>query len=179
MYIDKKITGAKRSHTLSVLVENRFGVLSRVAGLFSGRGYNIESLTVNATEEPTVSRMTIVTHGDEEVLEQIDKQLNKLVDVISVTVLSAGTFLEREMVLFKVKVTTENRTEIEAILRNAGATVILDNASELGVEYVGDTERVEHLLKQITPYGLVCLARSGRVAIGRDPGPSETLRKGG
>ena len=91
------------SHTISVLVANKFGVLARVAGLFSGRGYNISSLTVTATDNPDISKMTIVTSGDAQILEQIDKQLRKLVDVISVTDLTGSRFVERELILVKVK----------------------------------------------------------------------------
>lgn len=174
MYLDKKKNGVPlESHTISVLVENRFGVLARVAGLFSGRGYNIESLTVNATVDPKVSRMTIVTTGDQAILEQIDKQLNKLIDVISVTNLSARSFIERELVLVKVTVTPESRPGIEAVLRNEGALVVIDNDTEFGVEFSGDSEHIDHFLRRIHEFGVIEVARSGRVAISRTPGRNE------
>lgn len=161
------------SHTISVLVENRFGVLARVAGLFSGRGYNIESLTVSATPDPAVSRMTIVTTGDERIMEQIDKQLNKLIDVITVTNLSGRGFIEREMVLVKVEFPLERRDEVDAILRNAGAKIIIDNHTEFGVEFSGDAERVEQFLHRISEFNIIDVARSGRVAVSRNPGRTE------
>ena len=101
-----------KQHTISVLVENKFGALARIAGLFSGRGYNIESLTVNHTHDPNLSRMTIVTRGDDDVLEQIEKQLNKLVDVVSVTDLDSEDYLELELAIIKVKTTQLTRVAI-------------------------------------------------------------------
>ena len=111
-----------KQHTVSVLVENKFGALARIAGLFSGRGYNIESLTVNHTHDPNLSRMTIVTRGDDDVLEQIEKQLNKLVDVVSVTDLDSEDYLELELAIIKVKTTQLTRVAIVQLVELSTAT---------------------------------------------------------
>lgn len=160
-------------HTISVLVENRFGVLARVAGLFSGRGYNIESLSVNTTQNPRVSRMTIVTVGDDAVIEQIDKQLNKLVDVIKVTDLTGGEFIERELILIKVKVTTKNRSEIIQITEIFGGKIVVVHKNELAIELSGRADKIENFIALMSEFGIIEVARTGRVAISRNPGATE------
>ncbi len=163
------------THTISVLVQNKFGVLARVAGLFSGRGYNISSLTVNKTQNPTISRMTIVTTGDERVLEQIDKQLNKLIDVIKVTDLTGRQFLERELALIKVKAPCDKRAEIVQIAELFQGNIVSVHKDELGIEVHGRAEKLDNLLDLLSDYGLIEVARSGRVAISREAGSTENL----
>lgn len=162
-----------RNHTISVLVENKFGVLARVAGLFSGRGYNICSLTVNATNDPAVSKMTIVTEGDDNVLEQIDKQLNKLIEVIKVTDLTGSQFIERELVLLKVGAQSHaERSEIIQLVELFRGNIVIVNPKELGIEIQGRADKVENFISLIEKFGIVEIARSGRVAISREEGSS-------
>lgn len=162
---------SSHKHTVSVLVENKFGVLARVAGLFSGRGYNICSLTVNATNDPAVSKMTIVTEGDDSVLEQIGKQLNKLVEVISVTDLTGSQFIERELVLVKVKAETHSeRSEIIQLVELFHGNIVIVNEKELGIEIQGDADRIENFISLIGKFEIIEIARSGRVAISREFG---------
>lgn len=160
-------------HTISVLVENKFGVLARVAGLFSGRGYNIESLSVNATNDPTVSKMTIVTSGDEEIIEQIDKQLNKLIDVIKVTDLAGRNFIERELILLKVRVNSKNRSEIIQITEIFKGKIVSVHKDELTIELSGDGRKIENFIELISEFKIIELVRTGRVAISREPGVTE------
>ena len=160
-------------HTISVLVENKFGVLARVAGLFSGRGYNIESLSVNSTHDPSISRMTIVTSGDEAVIEQIDKQLNKLIDVIKVTDLAASDFIERELVLVKVAVTAKNRAEIVQVTQIFGGKIISVHKNEVALEVAGNGEKINNFINLLAEYKIVELVRTGRVAISRNAGVTE------
>lgn len=160
-------------HTISVLVENKFGVLARVAGLFSGHGYNIESLSVNSTHDSTISRMTIVTSGDENVIEQIYKQLNKLIDVIKVTDLAASEFIERELVLVKVKVTAKNRSDIVQVTEIFGGKIISVHKNELALELAGNGEKINNFINLLAEYNIIELVRTGRVAISRKPGVTE------
>ena len=162
-----------RQHTISVLVENKFGVLARVAGLFSGRGYNIESLSVNSTHDPSISRMTIVTSGDEDVIEQIDKQLNKLIDVIKVTDLATSDFIERELILVKVSVTAKNRSDIIQVTEIFGGKIISVHKNELAVELSGNGEKIENFINLLAEYEIIELVRTGRVAISRHPGVTD------
>ena len=162
-----------RQHTISVLVENKFGVLARVAGLFSGRGYNIESLSVNSTHDPSFSRMTIVTSGDESVIEQIDKQLNKLIDVIKVTDLATSDFIERELILVKVAVTAKNRSDIIQITEIFGGKIINVHKNELSVELSGNGEKIDNFINLLAEYKIIELVRTGRVAISRRPGVTD------
>ncbi|PIQ82313.1 MAG: acetolactate synthase small subunit [Candidatus Omnitrophica bacterium CG11_big_fil_rev_8_21_14_0_20_64_10] len=155
-------------HILSVLVENKFGVLARISGLIAGRGFNIDSLAVGETEDPTVSRMTIVVDGDNKVLEQVKKQLNRLVDVISIQDLTRGEYLERELILAKVSVTAKTRPEVVDIARTLQAEVADVGVKTLTVVLVGNTTKVKTLLDLMAPYGLREVVRTGRVAIGRD-----------
>lgn len=156
------------THTISVLVQNKFGVLARVAGLFSGRGYNISSLTVTATHNPDISKMTIVTSGDAQILEQIDKQLRKLVDVITVTDLSGSRFVERELVLVKVKAeSAAKKAELIQIVQIFGAKFVTVNKKELGIELSGRSNVIDNFIDMVKDFGIIDLARSGRVAVAK------------
>lgn len=153
-------------HVISALVENRAGTLSRVSGLFSRRGFNIDSLTVGETEDPSVSRMTIAVTGEERVLEQIIKQLEKLVDVIAVRELETSC-LKREIILIKIGADEKNRQavlEIAAIFR---ARVVDVSQSTITVEATGNLEKLNGLLLLMRPYGILELARTGLVALER------------
>jgi acetolactate synthase-1/3 small subunit len=166
--------GQVEKHTISVLVENKFGVLARVAGLFSGRGYNIKSLTVNETHDPKVSKMTIVTTGDEAVLEQIDKQLNKLVDVIKVDNLTGSKFIERELVLIKVNAeTAEKKSQIIQMAEVFEAKIVSVHKNELGIELSGRSDKIDNFVQLVEEFGIVEMARSGRVAVSREPGVTQ------
>jgi len=154
-------------HTISVLVENEFGVLSRVAGLFSGRGFNIDSLTVAPTNEEGMSRMTIVTRGDEQILEQINKQLNKLIDVIKVIDFTDGSGVEREMALIKVTAEDESRAEVLRIVDIFRAKIIDVTPKSYTIEATGNPVKIDAILDLLRPLGLKELVRTGAVAIGR------------
>ncbi len=150
---------------LSVLVENRAGVLSRTAGLFARRGYNIESLAVGETEDPTISRMTIVTQGDERVLEQVEKQLNKQIDVIKVRQLDAENATRRELALIKVNANPKTRSQITDICSIMKAEIVDLSPTTLTIEIADRPERVRQLLGMVEPYGIVELVRTGMVAM--------------
>jgi len=154
-------------HTISVLVTNRFGVLSRVSGLFSGRGFNIDSLSVAVTQDPTVSRMTIVTRGDDKIIEQITKQLNKLVDVIKVSDFTDQKFVERELALIKVQATTATRAELLGIVDIFRCKVVDVSPKTYTLEITGDYEKVEAIIEILKPLGIKEVVRTGRVAIAR------------
>lgn len=154
-------------HTISVLVENEFGVLARVAGLFSGRGFNIESLTVAETLDPTVSRMTIVTRGDDKVVEQIEKQLNKLIPVIRVADFAGVPHVEREMALVKVAADATTRAEIMSIVDIFRGKVIDVGSTSYIVEITGDEGKIQALLDLLRPLGILEIVRTGKVAMHR------------
>ena len=154
-------------HTISVLVENEFGVLSRVAGLFSGRGFNIDSLSVAPTNEEGMSRMTIVTRGDDQILEQINKQLNKLIDVIKVIDFTDGSGVEREMALIKVTAEDESRAEVLRIVDIFRAKIIDVTPKSYTIEATGNPVKIDAILDLLRPLGLKELVRTGAVAIGR------------
>jgi acetolactate synthase I/III small subunit len=154
-------------HTITVLVENEFGVLARIAGLFSGRGFNIDSLSVAPTNEDTLSRMTIVTRGDDKILEQINKQLNKLVDVIKVIDFEDGSCIEREMALIKVTAEDEKRAEVLRIVDIFRAKIIDVTARSYTIESTGAPAKIDAILELLRPLGLKELVRTGAVAIGR------------
>ena len=151
--------------TLSVLVENKFGVLARVAGLFSARGFNINSLAVAETEDPTVSRMTMVVDADEKTLEQIKKQLNKLIDVIKVIDLTKKDYIDRELVLIKVKINAKTRDKVIQTVDSLNAGVVDMGESSLTVEEVGDMKKINATLELLRPFGIVEIVRTGRIAI--------------
>jgi len=154
-------------HTISVLVENKFGVLTRIAGLFSGRGYNIDTLNVAPTQDATVSRMTIVTRGDDATVDQIVKQLEKLVDSIQVQDFREGEFVDRELVLVKVGVDPQTRGEVMQLTDIFRAKVIDVQARSLTVEITGSENKVEKFIGLLRPFGILELTRTGRVALPR------------
>ena len=161
--------GEPRKHTISVLVENKFGVLSRVAGLFSARGYNIESLSVGETLDPSVSRMTIVVTGDEFVIEQVMKQLHKLIDVIKVNDLTDDSHVERELVLIRVNAEPQHRAEILRTADIFRAKVVDVTPVSFVLEATGDEGKVDALLELLRPIGIQEVVRTGRIAISRGP----------
>jgi acetolactate synthase-1/3 small subunit len=152
-------------HVITLLVENEFGVLTRIAGLFSGRGFNIESLCVAETLDPTVSTMTIVTRGDDQILEQVIKQLNKLISVIKVVDLIEKDFVEREMVLVKVSANPETREEILRVVDIFRGKVIDVGSKTYTIEVTGDEKKMNALLALLKPLGIKELVRTGRVAM--------------
>jgi acetolactate synthase-1/3 small subunit len=165
--------GAKK-HTIAVLVENKFGVLSRVAGLFSARGYNIESLSVGETLDPTVSRMTLVVRGDEFVMEQAMKQLHKLIDVIKVIDLTVESHVERELVLIRVNAEPQHRAEILRTGDIFRAKVVDVTPTTLTLEATGDESKLDAIIELLRPMGIQELVRTGKVAIARG---SKTARR--
>ena len=156
-------------HTISALVANEPGVLARVAGLFSGRGCNIESLSVAETLEPSVSRMTIVTRGNDQVIEQITKQLNKLVDVIKVVDLFNIEFVDREMILIKVTAESTTRAEILRIVSIFRCKVVDVGLEHYIIEVTGDNGKLGALLNLLKPMGIKKIARTGTIALMREP----------
>ena len=155
-------------HTISVLVENKFGVLSRVSGLFSGRGYNIESLSVAETIDPQVSTMTIVTSGDDWIIEQISKQLNKLIDVIKITDLTELEHVEREMVLIKVSPRQEFKAEVLRTAEIFRGRVVDSSPNTYTIEITGDEKKIEAFIELMKPMGIKEFVRTGKVAIARE-----------
>jgi acetolactate synthase-1/3 small subunit len=154
-------------HTISILVENKFGVLTRVAGLFSGRGYNIDTLNVGPTHTPEFSRMTIVTHGDESTLEQIVKQLNKLPNVLKVQNFSEGEYVDRELVLVKISVDSKSRAEVMQITDIFRAKIVDVQPKTLTIEITGNGSKVEKFLDLMKTFGVLELTRTGQVAMPR------------
>ncbi len=154
-------------HTISVLVENKFGVLTRVAGLFSGRGYNIDSLNVAPTQDPTTSRKTIVTRGADAPVDQFVKQLNKQVNVMHVHDFREGEAVDRELVLVKVSVDSKTRAEVMQITDIFRAKIVDVQAKSLTIEVTGDESKVEKLLSLLKTFGIVDLTRTGKVALPR------------
>src|SRR5215813_9711304 len=154
-------------HTISILVENEFGVLARVAGLFSGRGFNIEGLSVAETMDPTVSRITLVTRGDDQVLEQIEKQLNKLINVIKVTDFTETEHVERELVLIKVAADERTRGELINIVDIFRAKIIDVSRRSYVVEITGAEDKVNALIELLKPLGIKEIVRTGKVAMFR------------
>ena len=161
--------GEPRKHTISVLVENRFGVLSRVAGLFSARGYNIESLSVGETLDPAVSRMTLVVTGDEFVIEQVTKQLHKLIDVIKVSDLTDDSHVERELVLIRVNAEPQHRAEILRTVDIFRAKVVDVTPVSFILETTGDEGKIEALIELLRPMGIQEIVRTGKFAIALGP----------
>jgi acetolactate synthase-1/3 small subunit len=167
--------GEPRKHTIAVQVENKFGVLSRVAGLFSARGYNIESLSVGETLDPTVSRMTLVVRGDEFVIEQVMKQLHKLIDVIKVTDLTDDGHVDRELVLVRVNAEPQHREEILRMADIFRAKVVDVTQVSFVLEVTGDEGKIDAFLELLRPMGIQEVVRTGKVAISR--GPKTRTRK--
>lgn len=154
-------------HTISVLVENQSGVLARIAGLFAARAFNIDSLAVGETEDPKVSRMTIVVKGDERVLEQVEKQLSKLIDVIKVADYKATPHIERDLILIKVKTDGSNRSEVMQIVDIFRAKIVDVASDSVIVEMTGDEEKIEALCEMFKPFGILEICRTGIVAMAR------------
>ncbi|PPK64308.1 acetolactate synthase small subunit [Actinokineospora auranticolor] len=157
------------THTLSVLVENKPGVLARVAGLFSRRGFNIESLAVGATEHPDVSRMTIVVAVEDLPLEQVTKQLNKLINVIKIVELEPSAAVQRELLLVKVRADATVRSQVLETVQLFRAKVVDVSPEALTIEATGTADKIEALLRMLEPYGVREMVQSGMVAIGRGP----------
>ena len=154
-------------HIISILLENEAGALSRVAGLFSARGYNIESLTVAPTEDPTLSRMTIVNHGSDQVIEQIVKQLNKLVDVVKLQDLTEGAHIERELMLVKVKAVDQAREEVKRLVDIFRGRIIDVTDSTYTLELTGTVEKLDAFLKALEITEINEVVRSGVTGIAR------------
>ena len=158
----------KTKYTLSLLVENEPGVLARIAGLFSGRGFNIESLCVAETTESNVSRVTLVTKGDLNILEQIKKQLNKLIDVIKVLDFTETPFVQRELALIKIKAKPEHRAEILRMVDIFRSRVVDVGADHYTVEVTGDEGKIAAFLELLKPLGIKEIARTGAIALARE-----------
>lgn len=159
---------SKHKHTLSVLVQNEAGVLSRLCGLFSGRGYNIESLTVAPTLDPAFSQVTIVTFGDDSVIEQISKQLNKLINTIKIVELSSEDCIDREFVLCKVAVKEETRSDILRIVEVSEGKIVNITPKLYTIQAIGNESQISTFIELLRPYGIKELVRSGKVVISRD-----------
>lgn len=154
-------------HLLSVLVENHAGVLSRVAGLFSRRGFNIESLAVGTTEDPDISRMTIIVAGDDKTVEQVSKQLNKLIDVIKLRILSKENSVSRELSLIKVETDKSTRSEIIQIVEIFRANIVDVSKNSLTIECAGSSEKIDALIDMLKQFGIIEATRTGAIILER------------
>jgi acetolactate synthase-1/3 small subunit len=154
-------------HIISILIENEAGALSRVAGLFSARGYNIESLTVAPTEDPSLSRMTLVTRGNDEVIEQITKQLNKLIDVVKLIDLAESAHIERELMLVKIKTTQDTREEVKRMVDIFRGKIIDVTPSSYVIEVTGQTSKLDAFVHGFAPDSIIEVVRSGATGISR------------
>ncbi len=153
-------------HTISVTVENKPGVLARVAGLFSARGYNIASLAVSETLDPEISYMTMVVEAeDERILEQIKKQLNKLIDVITITDFTKKEHVDRELVLLKINCSSKERAKVESVLGKYAAKIVSRKADTVIIEAMGDQEQIKELLSGLQQFGIEEMVRTGKLAI--------------
>ena len=157
-----------KKHTISILIENKFGALNRIVGLFSARGYNIDSISVGTSEDDSVARVTIVSKGDDDIIEQIIKQLNKLVDVTKVVDLTYDSFVERELVLVKVSANRNTRPELMQISEIFRSKIIDISPRSITVEATGSEQKVDALIKMLSPFGIKEIARTGRVALKRE-----------
>ena len=155
-------------HTISVLVENTFGVLPRVAGMFSGRGYNIDSLNVAPTHDPEKSRMTIVTRGDDATVEQIVRQLYKLVNVLEITDFREHEYIDRELVMVRVKATAKNRSEVMQITDIFRAKIVDVQSKTMTIEVTGNETKVIKFIELMENFGVLELTRTGKVALSRE-----------
>lgn len=155
-------------HTISVYFQNNFNALSRIIGLFSGRGFSIDSVSFGEAKEPGMARMTITTRGDEQVIEQINNQLNKLVDVLKVTDLTYAPYVERELALVKVKSTPKSRSEITEIVNVFRAKIIDISPQTLTIEVTGKEDKIKAAIGMLQPFGLLEVARTGSVALERE-----------
>lgn len=154
-------------HTISILVENKFGVLTRVAGMFSGRGFNIDTLNVGPTLDPSASRMTIVVRGDDKVLEQVTKQLEKLIDVIDVQDFRDEEIVDRELVLLRVNASSETRAEVMQICEIFRAKIIDVQTEKLAIEVTGTESKINKFLSLMETFGVSDLTRTGKIALAR------------
>ena len=154
-------------HIISILLENESGALSRVAGLFSARAYNIESLTVAPTDDPSLSRMTLVTTGTDDIVEQVCKQLNKLIDVVKLVNLTKDAHVERELILIKVKAENEQRDEVKRIVDIFNGHVIDMTDTTYTLEVTGDSEKIDAVLKALANITMLEVVRSGQLGMGR------------
>jgi acetolactate synthase-1/3 small subunit len=152
-------------YTLSCLVENHFGVLARMSSLISARGFNIDSLTVSTTEDPTISRMTIVVDADAIKLEQVKHQLNRLIDVIEVQELKEGRYIDRELLLARVNADGKTKVTLEGLVKQFGGKVADATDDSLVIEATGDTKMLDQLVEQLRPYTITKLVRTGRIAL--------------
>ena len=159
-----------KKHIISVLVENHFGVLARVSGMFSARGFNITSLCVGETDDPSISRMTVVVGGDDRVLHQIIQQLNKLVDVIDVRDLTNETFVERELIIVRVQANRKNRSEVVEMANIFRAKVVDVGEDTLTVEATGAQGKIQAFIDMMRTFGILELVRTGEIAIPRATG---------
>jgi len=164
-------------HTLSVIVENKFGVLARIATIIAGRGFNIDSLAVGETEDPTTSRMTIVVDGDDRTIDQVKKQLNRLIDVITIQDLTRGEFIDRELMLVRVAVTSKTRPEVMAIGDSLKVKMDDVGAKSIVLQIVGDAAKIHTALELLKPYGIKEIVRTGRVALAREVQPEALKAK--
>ena len=164
-------------HTLSVLVENKFGVLARIATIIAGRGFNIDSLAVGETEDPTASRMTIVVDGDDRTIDQIKKQLNRVIDVITVQDLTKGEFIDREIMLVRVAVTAKTRPEVMDITQSLKAKVDDVGVKSVVLQIVGDAAKIHTALELLKPFGIKEIVRTGRIALAREVQPDTAKTK--
>jgi acetolactate synthase-1/3 small subunit len=155
------------THIISVLVENQFGVLAHVSSMFSARGYNIDSLSVGETADPAVSRMTVAVSGDDSVVEQIVKQLNKFVEVIEVVDLTCEDYVERELAMIKITVKPKQRSEVIEIANTFRAKVVDMGADAMIVEVTGTQAKVKAFIDMMRPFGIKELVRTGRIAASR------------
>jgi acetolactate synthase-1/3 small subunit len=163
-------------HVLSALVHNQPGVLAHVSGMLASRGFNIDSLAVGETEDPNLSRMTFVVHGDDAVLEQVRKQLDKLVTIVKVVDISSEDFVERDLMLLKVKASPQQRMEIVLLVEMFRARVVDVSPTDLMLEISGQERKIEAFIDLMRPYGIVELARTGRIALVRGtPGQGDVL----
>lgn len=156
------------THILSLLVENKFGVLSRVAGLFSGRGFNIDSISIAPTLDPSISQMTIVTRGDDRVIEQITKQLNKTIDIIKVSDFSEQNYILREVALIKVSAKGSDREEALRITNIFRARVVDSSPTTYTIEVTGDEQKIDAIVNLLRPLGIKELVRTGPIAMLRE-----------
>lgn len=164
-------------HIISALVENKAGVLARVAGLFSARGYNIESLSVAPTLDPSTSMITIVTDGDERIIEQIIKQLNKVIEVLTVVDLTETNYVARETALIKINTKPEHRDEAMRIVDIFRAKIVDSSPLTYTIEVTGDVDKVEALINLLNPLGIKEIVRTGRIAIAREAARVTSLRE--
>jgi len=156
-----------RKHIISILVENHSGALSRIAGLFSSRGYNISSLNVAETEEASVSRMTMVAEGDDDILEQIIKQLNRLIDVIKVYDFYSEPVINRELILVRICSTKQNRLELVSLINIYSGKIVSVSPTSVTVEITGTTSVLDDFISMVKPFGIKEMVRSGKLAIAR------------